>query len=139
MMKSSVARQEKLQPKQRVRNNMKVNHNITPKQRRTIRVRSKVRGTNDRPRLTVFRSNVTTYLQVIDDVAGKTLAAANALMTKTDPKLTKMQEAIELAKMLATDLQKKKIGKLVFDRGSYRYHGRVKAIADTVREAGIEM
>lgn len=138
-MKSSAARQEKLRPRQLARNNMKVNHNITPKQRRTIRVRSKIRGSAERPRLTVFRSNVTTYLQVIDDAAGKTLAAANALMTKTDPKLTKMAEAIELAKSLAADLKKKKITKLVFDRGSYRYHGRVKAIADTVREQGIEM
>lgn len=118
---------------------MKVNHNITPKQRRTIRVRSKVRGTSDRPRLSVYRSNVTTYLQVIDDVAGKTLVAANALMTKTDPKLTKMQEAIELAKMLAKELKKKDITKLVFDRGSYRYHGRVKAVADAIRESGIQM
>lgn len=118
---------------------MKVNHNITSKQRRTIRVRSKVSGSADRPRLTVFRSNITTYLQVIDDVAGKTLAAANALMTKTDSKLTKMEEAVELAKSLAADLKKKKITKVVFDRGSYRYHGRVKAIADTVREAGIEV
>ncbi len=118
---------------------MKVNHNITSKQRRTIRVRSKVRGTTERPRLTVFRSNVTTYMQVIDDTVGKTLAAANAKMTKTDPKLTKLEEAIALARSLATDLKKKKITKLVFDRGSYRYHGRVKAIADTVREEGIQV
>lgn len=118
---------------------MKVNHNITTKQRRTIRVRSKVRGTAERPRLTVFRSNVTTYLQVIDDTAGKTLAAANALMVKTDPSLTKMAEAIELAKILVADLKKKKIMKVVFDRGSYRYHGRVKAIADTVRAEGIQV
>ena len=138
-MKSSAVRQVKPQPRLRVLNNMKVNHNITPKQRRTIRVRSKVRGTAERPRLTVFRSNVTTYLQVIDDVAGKTLASTNALMTKTDPKLTKMAEAIELAKVLAAELKKKKIARLVFDRGSYRYHGRVKAVADAVREAGIEM
>lgn len=118
---------------------MKVNHNITAKERRTIRVRSKVRGTTERPRLTVFRSNETTYMQVIDDTVGKTLAAANAKMTKTDTKLTKLEEAIELAKSLAADLKKKKIVKLVFDRGGNRYHGRVKAIAETVREQGIEM
>lgn len=118
---------------------MKVDHKITTKQRRTIRVRSKVRGTAERPRLTVFRSNVTTYLQAIDDVAGKTIVAANAKMVKTDPKLTKMNEAIELATVLAKALQKKGISKVVFDRGSYRYHGRVKAVADAVRAAGIEV
>lgn len=118
---------------------MKVNHNITPKERRQRRVRGKIRGTTERPRLTVFRSNVTTYLQVIDDSVGSTLAAANAKMTKTDASLTKMQEAIELAKALAKTLAKKKITKLVFDRGSYRYHGRVKAIAETIREQGIQM
>ncbi len=118
---------------------MKVNHNITTKERRMIRVRRKVRGTEERPRLTVFRSNVTTYLQVIDDSKGLTLAAANSKMTKTDSTLTKMEEAVELAKKLAADLKKKGISKLVFDRGSYRYHGRVKAIADVVRESGIEM
>ena len=118
---------------------MKVNHNRTPKERRMMRVRSKIRGTTERPRLTVFRSNVTTYLQVIDDTVGKTIAAANALMAKTDPKLTKMEEAKVLAKILVKDLKKKNVSKLVFDRGSYRYHGRVKAIADTVREEGMEM
>ncbi len=118
---------------------MKVNHNLTQKQRRAIRVRAKVRGTADRPRLTVFRSNVTTYLQVIDDSAGTTLAAANALMTKTDPKLTKMQEAVELAKQLGAVLKKKNITQLVFDRGPYRYHGRVKAVAETMRQEGIQM
>ncbi|HSW89781.1 MAG TPA: 50S ribosomal protein L18 [Patescibacteria group bacterium] len=118
---------------------MKVNHNLTSRQRRTIRARSKVRGTTERPRLNVFRSNETTYLQVIDDTKGITLAAANAKMTKTEKSLTKLQEAIELAKNLAADLKKKKITKLVFDRGPSRYHGRVKAIADTVRENGIQM
>lgn len=118
---------------------MKVNHNVTSRDRRIARVRAKVRGTAQRPRLTVFRSNETTYLQVIDDTVGKTLAAANAKMTKTDATLTKMQEAVELAKNLAADLKKKKITKLVFDRGGYRYHGRVKAIADTIREEGIQV
>ncbi|MBP9699974.1 50S ribosomal protein L18 [Candidatus Woesebacteria bacterium] len=118
---------------------MKVNHNITNKQRRTIRVRSKVRGTAERPRLTVYRSNETTYIQAIDDTVGNTLSAANAKMKKLKKELTKLEEAIELAKVLASDLKKKGVTKLVFDRGSYRYHGRVKAIADTVRAEGIEM
>ncbi len=118
---------------------MKVNHNITTKERRTIRVRSKVRGTAERPRLTVYRSNETTYIQAIDDTLGNTLSAANAKMKKLKKELTKLEEAIELAKVLASDLKKKGITKLVFDRGSYRYHGRVKAIADTVRAQGIEM
>lgn len=118
---------------------MKVNHAITNKQRRAARVRKAVRGTAERPRLTVHRSNQTTYIQAIDDVAGKTLVASGAKMVKLDPKLTKLAEAIELAKDIVLKAKKKGIKKMVFDRGPYRYHGRVKAIADTVRENGIEM
>jgi len=120
---------------------MKVNHRITTKQRRVIRVRSKVRGTADRPRLSVFRSNQTAWLQLIDDEAGKTLVSATRKEVKSTTKegQRKMTEAIEIAKVLAQKALKKGIKKAVFDRGSYRYHGRVKAVADTVREAGVAL
>src|SRR5258708_3217214 len=118
---------------------MKVNHRITSKQRRVIRVRSKMRGTSDRPRLNVFRSNETTYLQAIDDTVGNTLVSATGKEVKEAGTLTKLQEAVEMAKILVGKAKKAGIKKMVFDRGPYKYHGRVKAIADTVREQGIEM
>ncbi len=118
---------------------MKVNHNISTKIRRVTRTRSKVRGTSDRPRLTVFRSNETTYLQVIDDSAGKTLVSATGKEVKDYESLTKLAEAIEMTKILAAKAKKAGIAKLVFDRGPYKYHGRVKAVADTIRESGFEM
>lgn len=118
---------------------MKVNHRITSKQRRTIRVRSKVRGTAQRPRLTVFRSNQTTYLQAIDDTVGKTLVSATGKEVKDAHALTKLAEAIEMTKVLVGKAKKAGIKKMVFDRGPYKYHGRVKAVADTAREQGIEM
>lgn len=118
---------------------MKVNHTISQRIRREIRTRAKVRGTADRPRLTVFRSNETTYLQVIDDAAGKTLVAATKFDLKEKTALTKMNEAVAIAKVLADKAKKAKINALVFDRGGYKYHGRVKAIADTVRAEGIQV
>jgi len=118
---------------------MKVNHIITSKQRRTMRVRKAVRGTAERPRLTVFRSNQTTYLQLIDDAAGKTLASSTGKEVAKASELTKLAEAVELAKIIVEKAKKLKITKAVFDRGAYKYHGRVKAIADTVREQGIQM
>lgn len=118
---------------------MKVNHNITTKMRRVTRTRSKVRGTGERPRLNVFRSNETTYLQVIDDAAGKTLASASGKEVKDHETLTKLSEAIEMTKVLANKVKKLGIKKLVFDRGPYKYHGRVKAVADTIREQGFEV
>ncbi len=118
---------------------MKVNHRTTSKQRRVIRIRSKVKGTNDRPRLNVFRSNETTYLQAIDDTVGNTLLSATGKEVKDAHSLTKLAEAVEMAKVLVAKAKKAGIKKMVFDRGPYKYHGRVKAIADTVREQGIEM
>lgn len=118
---------------------MKVNHNITSKERRVKRVRSKVRGTAERPRLTVYRSNETTYLQLIDDQKGHTLVSATGKEVKGADGLTKLQEAVEMTKVLVDKAKKLKISKAVFDRGAYKYHGRVKAVADTVRELGIQM
>lgn len=120
----------------------KINQNLTLAEKRRKRVRGKIRGTSERPRLTIFRSNENTYLQVIDDEAGKTLASSNNLqMKKAGAKLTgtKMNQAVEIAKDLYKQLKSKKINALRFDRGSYRYHGRLKAVAETLREAGIEV
>jgi large subunit ribosomal protein L18 len=115
---------------------MKINHNKSAKAKRTMRVRAKVRGTTERPRLTVFRSNKATYLQVINDQKGVTIAFAQSVSTKD---VTKIDETKAAAAVLAEKLKKAKITKLVFDRGSYRYHGRVKAVADAMREHGFEV
>jgi large subunit ribosomal protein L18 len=116
----------------------KVNHRISKADRRKRRVRSKVRGTTERPRLHVFRSNTSTYLQVIDDSIGKTLAAVNTKATKSKKGETKTQRAEAAAAELAKKLKELKITKLVFDRGSYKYHGRVKAVAEVVRTEGLD-
>ncbi len=116
---------------------MKVNHLKTSADRRKIRVRSKVMGTSARPRLSVFRSNKFVYLQVINDDKGVTLAAINSKTAKATG--NKMEQAKQVAKTLAGQLKTAKIKKLVFDRGSYRYHGRVKAIADVMREEGVQV
>lgn len=118
---------------------MKVNHNITRAQRRKERTRKKVRGTALRPRLSVFRSNQTTYLQLINDEAGSTVAQANAKEVKLgEAQGRKTKEAIEIAKVLAKKAKGLGVIALVFDRGGYRYHGRVKAVADTLRQEGLQ-
>lgn len=106
--------------------------------KRERRVRAKLHGTAKRPRLNIFRSNQHTYLQVIDDDKGVTLAAVNTLQVDKE-KGTKTQRAISLTTRLMKQLTDKKIKALVLDRGSYRYHGRIKAIADTLREGKIEV
>lgn len=119
-----------------------IDHSHTKAQKRAARVRSRVRGTTERPRLTVFCSNQHTYLQVIDDQQGKTLASANELSlvkSKTKVTGTKTQRAQTVVEALIKQLQQNKITKLAFDRGSRRYHGRVKAVAEAVRQAGIQV
>jgi large subunit ribosomal protein L18 len=104
--------------------------------RRRRRVRAKVRGTSERPRLAVFRSNRGVQAQLIDDVAGHTLAAVN--WTEPDLKaLGRMEQAARAGAVLAERAKGAGIETVVFDRGGYRYHGRVKALADGAREAGL--
>ena len=104
--------------------------------RRRRRVRAKVRGTAERPRLSVFRSNRGIQAQVIDDVAGHTLAAVN--WTEGDLKdLKTMDQAKRAGELLAERAKAAGVESVVFDRGGYRYHGRVKALADGAREAGL--
>jgi large subunit ribosomal protein L18 len=116
---------------------MKVNHLRTSAEKRKIRVRSKVHGTTARPRLHVHRSNKNVYLQVINDQTGKTLVSASTQTEKVSG--TKTEKARQVAKILVGKMKSAKIAKVVFDRGSYRYHGRVKIISDVMREEGVQV
>ena len=107
------------------------------RQKRHRRVRGKLSGTADRPRLHVFRSNTGIYAQVIDDVAGVTLASASTL-DKEVSKGTKTEQAVVVGKLVAERAVAKGISEVVFDRGGYLYHGRVKALADAARENGLK-
>jgi large subunit ribosomal protein L18 len=104
--------------------------------RRHGRVRGKVRGTSERPRLAIFRSIEHTYAQVIDDTTGRTLASASTVDLKI--KKNDLGAAQAVGKEIATRATKAGVAKVVFDRGGYIYHGRVKALADAAREAGLE-
>jgi len=106
------------------------------RQRRHQRVRGKVRGTAERPRLAVYRSLTHTYAQVIDDSSGRTLAAASTLELKTGKNDLTAAEAV--GKAIAGKATKAGVARVVFDRGGYIYHGRVKALADAARAAGLE-
>jgi large subunit ribosomal protein L18 len=105
--------------------------------RRATRVRGKVQGTAERPRLTVFRSNRAIWVQVIDDSKGHTLVAAssNDLEAKG---LGKKDQATKVGELVATRAKAAGVDKVVFDRGPYLYHGRVKALADGAREGGLD-
>lgn len=113
----------------------------TPQERRKKRVRGKMQGTAEKPRVSVVRSNKHIRVQAIDDVAAKTLvsAADTALTAKESKGATKTQKASLVGQKLASALQKKKITTVIFDRGQYKYHGRVKAVAEALREAGIKV
>src|SRR5918992_3693001 len=100
------------------------------------RVRKRVFGTAERPRLVVFRSNRGIEAQLVDDVEGKTLAAASWLQLKKSFKGNKTDQAAEVGKLLAQNAKEAGIDTVVFDRGGYLYHGRVKALAEGAREGG---
>ena len=105
--------------------------------RRHKRVRGKISGTAERPRLVVFRSNRGIEAQLVDDLEGRTLAAASWLHLKKSFKGTKTEQAAEVGKLLAANAKKAGLERVVFDRGGYLYHGRVKALADAAREGGL--
>jgi large subunit ribosomal protein L18 len=107
------------------------------RERRHRRVRGKVRGTAERPRLSVFRSNRGIEAQLVDDDNGRTLAAASWLGLKGFTG-SKSEQATEVGKLLARNAKKAGVDRAVFDRGGYLYHGRVKALADGAREGGLE-
>jgi large subunit ribosomal protein L18 len=105
--------------------------------RRRRRVRAKVAGSSERPRLAVFRSNRGVTAQVIDDVAGHTLAAVN--WTEPDLKgLPRMEQAKQVGQLIARRAQDAGAETVIFDRGGYRYHGRVRALAEGAREGGLK-
>ena len=107
------------------------------RQRRHRRVRGRLAGTAERPRLAVFRSNVGIYAQLIDDVEGETVAAAGWQNLKKSFKGSKTEQAKEVGKLLAQNAKKAGVETCVFDRGGYLYHGRVKALAEGAREGGL--
>jgi large subunit ribosomal protein L18 len=107
------------------------------RQRRHKRVRKQAFGTAERPRLVVFRSNRGIGAQLIDDTAGRTLAAASSLDLEAG-KGTKSEQAAEVGKLLAEKAKTADVKTAVFDRGGYLYHGRVKALAEAARDGGIE-
>lgn len=108
--------------------------------KRSIRVRAKVTGTGQKPRLCVFRSSRYIYSQLIDDTIGKTLVAAGEKEIKKDPgvKITKQERAKLVGKLLAQKAVKAKIDRVVFDRNGYKYHGRVKSLAEGAKEGGLK-
>jgi len=115
------------------------------KQRRHKRIRAKIQGTKDVPRLGVFRSGRHIYAQLIDDEKGKTLASASdkelgkAAKTKKKEGLSgKKEAAFKVGQLIAEKGKKIKVARVVFDRSGYKYHGRVKALADGAREAGFK-
>jgi len=107
------------------------------RERRHKRVRAKVFGTAERPRLVVFRSNRGIEAQLVDDLEGKTVAAATWLHL-SKAKGSKTDQAAEVGKLLAQRAKEAGVGSAVFDRGGYLYHGRVKALAEAAREGGLK-
>ncbi len=104
---------------------------------RKRRVRAKILGNAARPRLSVFRSNVHIYGQIIDDEKGKTLLAFSDVKLKKEVKMTKVQAAEKVGEEIAKKALTKKIKAVIFDRNGFRYHGRVKALADGARKGGL--
>jgi large subunit ribosomal protein L18 len=104
--------------------------------RRHKRIRAKIFGTEERPRLSVFRSNKNIYVQIIDDTKGHTLVSANSLEFK-DQKLTNKEKVIKVAEILVKRAKEKGIEKIVFDRGGFSYKGRIKLLAEKLREFGL--
>ncbi len=99
-----------------------------------FRIRKRVNGTQERPRMTIFRSNKQIYVQVINDLTGNTLASASSLGLETMPK---KEQAAKVGEMIAQKAISAGISKVVFDRNGYLYHGRVKELADAARKAGL--
>ena len=111
--------------------------NVTQRQRIRRRIRSKVSGTPERPRLSVFRSNKHIYAQLIDDLAGTTLAAASTRESGTDAGGVEASKAV--GQRIAERAREAGVERAVFDRGGYRYHGNVKALAEGARAAGLTL
>lgn len=112
------------------------NSNNTSRLRRKKRVRAKISGSTERPRLAVYKSLKSMYVQVIDDVKGKTLASASLAEIKKAK--NDVSGAKEVGKLVAKKCEAKKIKEVIFDRAGYQYHGKVKALAEGAREGGLK-
>jgi large subunit ribosomal protein L18 len=108
------------------------------RQRLHRRVRRKVTGTAERPRLAVFFSNKNVYAQIIDDAAGRTLASSATLVKGSTAHKANQATAAQIGKTIAQKAKAANISSVVFDRGGHKYHGKVKALADAAREAGLQ-
>lgn len=115
-----------------------VHHYQTKAHKRKLRVRAKIKGSTTRPRLAFERTNQHVYLQIIDDETGKTLFTATDLQLK-NAKGTKTEKAVLTAQNLIKELEARKIKALAIDRGAYKYHGRIKAAVEVIRQAGVEV
>ncbi len=113
----------------------KTDKSVTGRQKRKVRIRKKIIGSDQRPRLVVFRSLKNIYAQIVDDSAGKTLVSSSSLTAAKD------KNGREAAKLVGADIGKQAVGKsiksVVFDRSGYAYHGRIQVLADAAREAGL--
>jgi large subunit ribosomal protein L18 len=112
---------------------------VIARKRRHARVRKKVAGTAERPRLAIFRSNRHIYAQLIDDVSGRTVAAASSLEAEAGKDGAKGDAAKSVGLALGKRAKESGISSVVFDRGGYRYHGRVRQVAEGAREAGLTL
>ncbi len=117
----------------------KINDKARKRLKRKASIRKKISGTAERPRLSVYKSNRYTYVQAIDDQKGVTLAAASNLEKDQRPMGNKVGGLEKLGQLIAERLKAKSIAAVVFDRNGYRYHGKVKAIADGARKAGVKV
>jgi large subunit ribosomal protein L18 len=114
---------------------------IEPRKKIKYRIRKRIKGTAERPRLSIFRSLNNIYAQLIDDVNGKTICSVSSVSKDVKGglgKVSKTNKSKEIGKRLAEKAKQENINKVVFDRNGYLYHGRIKAIADAAREAGLE-
>ncbi len=107
--------------------------------RRSNRVRARISGTAEKPRLSIFRSNKFLYAQLIDDLSGKTLMSFSTRGANNKSKETKISSSTVLGKSVAAGMKKAGLQAVIFDRGRYAYHGRVKAVAEALREEGIKV
>jgi large subunit ribosomal protein L18 len=111
---------------------------ISKREKRKLRIRRKVFGTKERPRLCVFRSNKHIFVQIVDDTEGKTLVSAKDQELKLNEKKSRAEISFEVGKLIAKKALEKGIKKVIFDRSGYKYHGRVKALAEGARAGGLE-
>ena len=108
------------------------------RQKRHVRVRARILGTKERPRVSVFKSNQNIFVQIIDDTAGKTLLSSQIIpYGKEESKGNKTEKALKISEMLAGKAKEAGIKEVVFDRGGFKYHGRIKAVAEGLRKGGL--